>query len=224
MEKCIIRCVDSGNIQRSPTFQAVFRWTASKMRLPEGLIFDSAGIDVDKIMANSTPTPKKLDIINIGVYERLFGEKDGKVAEDLISSWLGKPETEIPESIKGEVIRFYAANKTRIHSVQMGYRDAALKEAGIPERFIPGMRNPFRHEKDLRLILPVDGDSARKVANYYSSIGEQMPDIKLYAELIGTGQLLDELIGGMDLARKQLQYFLGTRYVAIERICKLLGI
>jgi protein-tyrosine-phosphatase len=46
----IVRAVDSGNIQRSPTFQAIFNYYySSSDQLPSGVVFDSAGIDVEKV-------------------------------------------------------------------------------------------------------------------------------------------------------------------------------
>ena len=53
MANVIIRAVDSGNIQRSPTFQAIFNHTLSLYDdFPFQITFDSGGIDVDIIMKN----------------------------------------------------------------------------------------------------------------------------------------------------------------------------
>ena len=63
MSKIIVRAVDSGNIQRSPTFQAIFNYTlVNTADFPLGIEFSSAGMDVDKIMENKTPALKKLSI------------------------------------------------------------------------------------------------------------------------------------------------------------------
>jgi len=113
----------------------------------------------------------------------------------------------------------------------MNCRNAALSEIGIPKRSLPGMRVPFRHEKGLRLVLPVEEQVAVKVQGYYERLGGKAPDgkmfekpmIKCYGNLVGIEPLEDELKGGMETARKQVKYFMDTRHKAIKEIINLLA-
>lgn len=195
----LVRCVDWGNIQRSPTFEAIFNWTASEMQLP--IKFDSAGIMVERIMKNFTPIPKQKDILEAG---KSYGLEYGIPSND------------------EDITKLYAEFKDKIHARMMEFRNRALKEAGVPEEFIPGMRVPFKHTDDLKLIIPIDKVVIPKLEEYYSSLNVQMPKTVLYGDLVGKEQLVDELVGKMDLARKQVEYFLETRYKAIDKIREML--
>lgn len=222
MKSYIVRAVDSGNIQRSPTFQAIFSYTFLKSTdLPFKIIFDSGGIDVDKILANSTPATKKLSIIDAGLYYNVIDGMNKSVASDLIKLWYGMSDEEIPEKEKMIITKVYSEVKTKVHTVQMNYRNAVLIEAGIPKNFLPDMRVPFRHETNLRLILPVEKSVTKKVEDYYKNLQAQAPMIRLYGDLVGVEPLKDELKGGIETARKQVNYFMDTRYEAMKEIVKL---
>ena len=136
MEKIIIRAVDSGNIQRSPTFQAIFNYTLSTTNdYPLQIEFDSAGIDVDAIMKDQTPALKKLSILDAGLYYDLLTESEKKLTQELLDSWFHKNEEDIPDEQKEIITKMYAANKTKIHTIQMKFRNDALLEAGSPKEF-----------------------------------------------------------------------------------------
>jgi hypothetical protein len=131
MKAWIVRAVDSGNIQRSPTFQAIFTYFFSGSdELPFPIVFDSAGIDVDKILANRTPATKKLDIIDAGRYYDVIKGDNKRLAEELLGKWFGKSEAQIPDIEKGRITRLYSEIKTDVHMLQMRFRNEALLEAG----------------------------------------------------------------------------------------------
>jgi hypothetical protein len=223
MKTWIVRAVDSGNIQRSPTFQAIFTYFFSSAgNMPFPIVFDSAGIDVDNIMADSTPATRKLDIINAGRYYDLLNHDNKMMADELVGMWFGKSEAEIPDNEKIRITRLYSMMKTDVHTLQMKFRNEALLEVGIPKQYLPGMRNPFRHDAGVRLLLPLDESVARKIDNYYKSLKEDRPITRIYGDLVGTGSLIDELTGGMETARKQVRYFMDTREKAMNEILKLL--
>ena len=234
MEHYLIRAVDSGNIQRSPTFQAVFSYTVSTIAdLHSKIIFDSGGIDVDKILSNSTPATKKLSIIDAGLYYDVIHGKNKSIASDLVNKWYDTDNNiEIPEKEKATITRIYSEIKTNVHTIQMNYRNAALIEAGIPNKFLPNMRVPFRHANNLRLILPVEKTVVQKVQDYYNDLESETqnkeiitePIIKLYADLVDVEPLEDVLKGGMETARKQVKYFMDTRHKAIKEIRTILKI
>ncbi|OPY24443.1 MAG: hypothetical protein A4E26_00346 [Methanobacterium sp. PtaU1.Bin097] len=220
----LIRAVDWGNIQRSPTFQAIFNYffsDSSKLTIP--VIFDSAGTRVDDIMGDSTPVTKKLDMIHAGIHYDIVKGADKSLADDFLSKWYGKDETHIPLKEKRGITRIYSKIKTDVHLEQMRFRNVALMEAGIPEEFLPGMRVPFRHNKNLRLILPLEENIVQQVEDYYKSSSNKQPLTKIYGDLVGIDYLEDELVGGIKTARKQVEYFMNTRDEAMEEITKLLG-
>jgi len=227
----VVRAVDSGNIQRSPTFQAVFSYMFSKSAdLPFKIIFDSGGIDVDNIMSNCTPATKKLNIIDAGLYYDVIHGENKSIAFDLVSKWHGNGDDKIPEKEKIIITRVYSEIKTEVHTVQMKNRNAALIEAGIPEKFLPGMRIPFKHEKSLMLVLPVEKSVGQKVQDYYKNLKNttlnknmKMPIIMIYGDLAGVEPLKDELKGGLDTARKQVKYFMDPRHKAIKEITNILS-
>ena len=222
MKTRIVRAVDSGNIQRSPTFQAIFTYFFSDLdEFPFPIVFDSAGIDVDKIMANCTPATKKLGIIDAGMNYDVIKDDRKQQAEVLLGKWFGKSEAEIPDIEKERITRLYSEIKTDVHMLQMRFRNEALLEAGIPERYLPGMRVPFRHEKNLALILPVEDSVVRKVKDHYEHFKGEKPITRIYGDMVGVDSLKDELTGGMDTARKQVNYFMDTRDKAIKEILML---
>lgn len=219
----IIRAVDWGNIQRSPTFQAIFNYFFSgshKLTLP--VVFDSAGTRVDDIMRDATPVTKKLDIIDAGINYDIVKGENKCWADDFLSKWSGKGETEIPNKEKIGITQLYSKIKTEVHSHQMGFRNEALLEAGIPEQYLPGMRVPFRHNKNLRLILPLEENIAQEVEDFYQSHKEKQPTTEIYGNLVGINPLKDELDGGIETARKQVDYFMNTSEKAMEEIIRLL--
>lgn len=224
MGKIIIRAVDSGNIQRSPTFQAIFNYTLSEIKgYPLQIVFDSGGIDVDAIMKDQTPALKKLSILDAGLYYDLIEAKEKNLTQELIEKWFHKNEENIPEEQKEIITRIYAANKDKIHTIQMKFRNEALLEAGIPKEFLPGMRTPFRNHEDLKLVLPVERTVVAKVEKYFQDIGDDnKPKIILYGDIVGVEPLADELKGGIDTARKQVNYFMDTRNKAMEAFIELL--
>jgi hypothetical protein len=224
MKAWIVRAVDSGNIQRSPTFQAIFTYFFSGSdELPFPIVFDSAGIDVDKILANRTPATKKLDIIDAGRYYDVIKGDNKRLAEELLGKWFGKSEAQIPDIAKGRITRLYSEIKTDVHMLQMRFRNEALLEAGIPKQYLPDMRVPFRHDKNLGLILPVEESVVRKVEDYYTPFEDEKPITRIYGNLAGIDPLKDELTGGIDTARKQVKYFMDTRDKAIKEILMLLS-
>jgi hypothetical protein len=102
--------------------------------------------------------------------------------------------------------------------LQMRFRNEALLEAGIPKEYLPNMRVPFRHDKNLGLVLPVEESVVRKVDDYYKAFKDEKPIIRIYGNLAGIDPLIDELTGGLDTARKQVKYFMDTRDKAIKEI------
>jgi len=222
MGKIIVRAVDSGNIQRSPTFQAIFNYFHSEIDyLPKhDIIFDSAGIDVDNILENKTPAIKKLSILDAGLYYDLIDGKEKVLTQELIEAWSHTKEEEIPDPEKEIITEIYASNKTKIHTIQMKFRNEALLEAGIPEQFLPDMRIPFRDHEDLKLILPVERRIVDKIHNDYQILGGGIakPKMILYGDLAGIEPLSDELKGGLETARRQVDYFLNTHEEVMESI------
>lgn len=224
MKPLIIRAVDSGNIQRSPTFQAIFSHHYSGSdKLPYAVVFDSAGIDVDRIMANNTPVIRKLEIIDAGRHYGLIRDKNRILARELLEKWSGLSETQIPDTEKLRITRLYSEVKTDVHTQQMSFRNQALLDAGIPEQYLPGMRVPFRQDESLRLILPVEPSVVRKIDEFYRPLQGRQPPTIVYGDLTGISPLNDELTGGLETARKQVRYFLDTREKAMDAIVELLS-
>lgn len=222
MKTWIVRAVDSGNIQRSPIFQAIFTYFFSgSNELPFPIVFDSAGIDVDKIMANSTPVTKKLAIIDAGRSYDVIQDNNKLLAEELLDKWFGKSDMQIPDKEKELITRLYSEIKTDVHMLQMRFRNEALLEVGIPKQYLPGMRVPFRHDENLRLILPVEESVFREVEDYYAPFKDKKPFTRIYGELAGINPLKDELTGGIETARKQVNYFMDTRDRAIKETLML---
>ncbi len=83
------------------------------------------------------------------------------------------------------------------------------------------MRVPFRHDKNLGPILPVEESVVRKVEDYYAPFIDKKPITRIYGELAGINPLKDELTGGIETARKQVNYFMDTRDRAIKGILML---
>ncbi|HTX61897.1 MAG TPA: hypothetical protein VMC48_06265, partial [Methanobacterium sp.] len=224
MVALVIRAVDWGNIQRSPTFQGIFNYYFSDYHiLQRPVVFESAGTHVDEIIRNLTPITKKLDIIKAGIkYDVIRGENK-YLGEKFLGKWLERDDTQIPDKEKLEITRLYSKIKTDVHLHQMHYRNEALLEAGIPEQYLPGMRVPFRHDENLKLILPLEENIVRDVERYYKTIKDKQPVTEIYGNLVEIKPLKDELDGGFETARKQVEYFLNTHEHAMEEIIKILS-
>ncbi|AEG17837.1 hypothetical protein [Methanobacterium paludis] len=222
MKTWIVRAVDWGNIQRGPTFQAIFNYFFSDSNnLPLPVVFDSAGTQVDAILRDSTPVTKKLDIIDAGITYDILKGGHKRLADDFLSNWYGKSDAHIPDKEKKRITQLYSEIKTDVHLLQMGFRNEALLDAGIPEQYLPGMRVPFRHDENLRLIIPVEESIAQKVEDYYQPFKDKKPITKIYSNLVGINPLKDELTGGIETAKKQVKYFMDTREKAIDEIIRL---
>lgn len=217
----IVRAVDWGNIQRSPTFQAIFNYFFSEYN--ESVVFDSAGTRVDDILQNVTPVTKKLDIIDASIYYDIVKSENKPLADRFLSKWHGKSETQIPVKEKIGITNLYSKIKNDVHLNQMRFRNEALLEAGIPEQYLPGMKVPFRHNQNLGLILPLEESIFREIEAYYHHFKEKQPITKIYGNLVGINPLKDELTGGIETARKQVEYFMNTREKAIEEIIRLIS-
>lgn len=223
MKTWIVRAVDWGNIQRSPTFQAVFNYFFSDSKnLPTPVVFDSAGTRVNDIIMNFTPVTKQLDIIDAATYYDIIKGKNKCLAEDFLEKWYGTYEEQIPDKEKSGITQLYSEIKNDVHLMQMGFRNEALLDAGIPEQYLPGMRVPFHHHKNLKLILPVEENIAHDIGGYYKTSEDEQPLTKIYGQLVGIKPLKDELTGGLETARKQVKYFMNTREKAAEELIKLL--
>jgi len=224
MARWIIRAVDWGNIQRSPTFEAIFNYFYSDSNsLPVPVVFDSAGTRVNQIMQNLTPIFKQLDIMDAGLTLDIVKGENKHLAEELISKWYGKEDEEIPKKNKMEITHLYSKIKENVHLRQMQYRNEALLDVGIPEQYLPGMRVPFKHNGKLKLIIPVEENIAQDIEDFYRPLENNQPVTEIYGDLVGVNPLKDELDGGVKIARKQVDYFMKTRKQAIEGINSLIA-
>lgn len=218
MAKWIIRAVDWGNIQRSPTFEAVFNYFYSNSNvLPVPVVFDSAGTRVHQIMENLTPISKQLDIMDASLTLGIVKDENKQLTEDIISKWYGIDEP-VPEKDKKEITGIYSQIKQDVHLLQMECRNEALLDAGIPEQYLPGMKVPFKHDEKLKLILPVEENIAHDLEDFYKPLKDKQPLTEIYGNLVGITPLKDELDGGIKIARKQVEYFMKTHQKAIEKI------
>ena len=224
MDRWIIRAVDWGNIQRSPTFEAIFNYfysDSNSLHVP--VVFDSAGTRVNQIMHNLTPIFKQLDIMDAGLTLEIVTGKNKHLAEELISKWYFKEDEEIPKKNKIEIAQLYSKIKENVHLCQMRYRNEALLDVGIPEQYLPGMRVPFEHNAKLKLIIPVEENIAQDIEDFYRPLENNQPVTEIYSDLVGIKPLKDELDGGIKTARKQVEYFMKTREQSIERINSLIA-
>ncbi len=157
-------------------------------------------------MHDLTPVTKKLNIIDAGIGYDILKGKHKRLADDFLSKWYGKNEAQIPNKKKKEITQLYSDIKTNVHLRQMDFRNEALLDAGIPKPYLPGMRVPFRHDKNLRLIMPVEESIAQKVEGYYQPFKYKKPVTRIYGNLVGIKPLKDELTGGIETSRKQVKY------------------
>lgn len=223
MAKWIIRAVDWGNIQRSPTFEAIFNYFYSDSSIfPISVVFDSAGTRVNHIMQNITPISKQLDIMDASLTLDIVKGENKHLAEEMIKNWYGKVDEQIHKEDKKEITKIYSQIKEAVHLRQMEYRNEALLDAGIPEQYLPGMKVPFRHDRKLKLILPVEENIAQDIKDFYKPLKNKQPLTEIYGNLVGIKPLKDELDGGIKIARKQVAYFMKTREPAIEEIERFL--
>ncbi len=226
MHKAIVRGVDWGNIQRSPTFEAVFSKHTSETKHPFPIVFDSGGIMVEKILANLSPVKVKLSIIDTGLVYGILPEDIKQTAQELVDECRDIEDDMIFDNIKRSITGVYAQVKDLVHTKQMDFRNKALIEAGILEDSLPGMRVPYKHHSDLKLVLALDQIVVTKLEEYYQALEQKeditRPLIKIYGNLVSREPLKDIHTGGMETARNQVKYFLETQDSAMKKIIETL--
>lgn len=215
------------NVQRSATYEAVLKHELnSTTNVPFFLEIEGAGINADNIRLEKISLDGKLRMIDAGLHYNVIRDELKQPAKDIIEKY-GRmqkplPKMDMPRLDLRLIDILYHEARPVVMGIHVGYRNLALQQAGIPPEFIPGMLRQFKcHDDGANLLLPVDGKVLAMVEQEVK--GRKGCIIKPYGDLVGAPLLEDNLTGGLENAKKQVQYFMDTRKKALEEIFRLLS-
>lgn len=208
----------SGNVLRSPTFEAITNYSLEIANRSDVKV-SSAGLNVEKILANESPLSKMLWIIDAGLHYNLVRKDKQCEAKALVKKYQAIDPKEVPGEDIFAIASLYMDVRPALHGRLTGYRDIALEKAGIPEKFIPAIYNPFNPEDNFDLIIPMEKSLLDKTVELYDGT---KPTILTYGDLVGQEDIVDELTGGLDMVMRQVDYFMSTRDKSLTNILKLL--
>jgi hypothetical protein len=210
--------VCSGNVQRSPTYEAVIKYElAEEGYSPADLRIESAGINVEKILANKAPSHKMVNILRAGLKYGLVRPEIKDDVELLVRKYQGSSES-VDEQEKARIASFYSEVRPAVHGALATYRNIALEQAGVPKEHVPTeIYVPFEQKEGLGIVLAMDEGVLTKLKE---RIGNDKTPLTTYGELVGRAPLEDDLTSGLEGAVRQVEYFMDTRQKAVNEIFK----
>lgn len=216
MNHPIVLGVCSANVQRSPTYEAVMKYTLREQE-PAQIIIESAGINVQNIIDNKVSLEMMINSLEAGLHYELVRADKKEEVEALVESY--HTFTELGEQDKVRLGVFYSEVRPILHGMLTSYRNLALEQAGIPKEYHPGIYIPFQAKFGLGIILGMDTKIVAKLSKVLHN--SNIP-LMTYGQLVDEPDLEDNLKSGLDGAVRQVQYFMDTRYKAITEIFKRL--
>lgn len=195
--------VCSANVERSGIFEAVMKHELSGR---SDIVVSSAGINVEKILTNTSPLHIQIKILSAGLKYGLVRDEIKEEVEKTVSVGNEQEHTDKIRALYGQV-------RPLVHGYLLALRNQALKEVGINE--FPAPYTPFKPENGFDLVLPMAEKDIDKVSSRYDI---EKPVIRTYGDLAGIDQLVDDVSGGLEGARRKVEYFMDTRKTAIERM------
>jgi len=199
----------SANVERSATFWAVTNQEVQNQQLEQLLGINSAGMVVEKILANQSPLHIQIKILRAGLHYRLIRDEIRTQVEQVVERGVEQEHTDNIRVLYGEI-------RPLVHGLNIGFRNQALSEAGIT--VFPPPYTPFDVKQGFNLVLPMAKKDIVKVEARYQSADMSPPTIQTYGSLVGVEQLVDNVKGGLEGARERVAYFMDTRKIGIERM------
>ncbi len=206
MKKIIGIC--SANVQRSGTFEAVMEYER-RAQVLEDLVITSAGINVEKILTNTSPLKIQINILRAGLHYGLVRDEIRQTVKSVVEKGYDQEHTD-------QIRALYAEVRPLVHGACIAYRNQALQEAGITD--FPPPYTKFDPKQDYNLVLPMDSKDTEKVEAKYSGGSGKKAAILSYGQLLGIEDLADNMAGGLEGARRTVTYFMDTRRKAIEKM------
>ena len=200
----------SANIERSASFDTAVNYELREQK-NKVLEVSSAGLNVEKILASTSPLRIQVKILNAGLHYGLVRDEIKEQVEAVVSRGF---EQEHTDEIRG----LYAQVRPLVHGYNLALRNQAFAEEGITD--FPTPYGVFDPSKNFNLVLPMAEKDISKVVAKYETTGIQQPTTMTYGELVGVEQLVDNVSGGLEGARHKVQYFMDTRKKAVEKMMK----
>ena len=214
----IVLGVCSGNVQRSPTFEAVTNYELTNRHI-DTFKADSAGSNVAKILANKAPQRNMVNALNAALHYGVVRAEIKTQVEHIVDQYDGLDRQAAGQEL--DVMNIvYAELRPVVHGMIVAYRNLALAQAHIPEVHIPSMYQAFVVDDSTKLVLAMDGkvlDAVRK------ELGTRSIKSMLYGGLVEQEPLEDDLKSGLEGAVKQVSYFMDTRKKAVEEMRQLVA-
>ncbi len=205
--------VCSANVERSGLFEAVMKYELNQQRI-EGIEVTSAGINVEKILANTAPLPILIETLAAGLKYGVVRPEIRDAVDRVIRKRTVQEHTD-------EVRHLYSEIRPLVHGYILAFRNQALAETGIT--IFPTPYKRFDPAAGHDLVLPVAEKDVMKLEARYADAGMEKPRIQTYGSFVNVAELVDDIQSGLSGARKKLEYFMDTRKIAVGKLLELRG-
>ncbi len=190
---------------RSATFDAVINHELEAQGITS-LDVSSAGLLVEKILANQSPLRVQLKILRAGLAYGLVRDDIRGTVEDVVARGEDQEHTDEIRALYGQV-------RPMVHGYNIALRNQALAEAGV-QRF-PAPYTPLDTTRPVDLVVPM---VERDVAKVHARFEGKAPRVQTYASLVGTDELVDKIDLGLEGVRGIVEYFMDTRKQAVDAL------
>ncbi|MFC1648952.1 hypothetical protein ACFL1B_05865 [Nanoarchaeota archaeon] len=212
MERIEAIAVCGGGIQRSPTMQAVLNFEAANRGIQERFLVTSAGIRADAMLKNSPFVPSMQKIMEAAMHYGIVQVHErSEVRYDL--DHIARPYGRLYCLL----LPLFKTYSREVIDKLVGFRNDALIDARIPESLLPDQLVQYDWQNNASIVLPVDMVTKQKI----SSTQEPGGLLVMYGDLVGKAGLDDDVTGGFEEAKRQVDYFMDTRVEALDKILEI---
>ena len=203
----------SANVERSGLFEASTNYELNERGIND-IVATSAGINVEKILTNTSALPIQVKILGAGLKYGVVRPEIKNQVEKVVSQGTEQEHTD-------KIRALYAEVRPLVHGYLLAFRNQALTEVGITN--FPAPYKPFDPTAGHDLVLPMTAGGVKKVATRFDTAGLEKPTIQTYGSFVGVEELVDDVKSGLDGARRKLTYFMDTRKKAVDNLLELRG-
>lgn len=241
--------VCSGNIQRSPTFEAVMNHELNRdyPDLVERVRITSAGTNALQYLTN-TESPERIIKILKGALK--YGVVPA-LALDEVKKYVAiegnaKALHNLQDADREKLRLLHRIVRPELSRMNIKYRDQAFQQRGINLSTLVSAK-PFRPEAGYDLVIGMEDETTRKVIERYGGrtlrtetsvdvleadipgqrivnkgkVLVKVPQITSYAFFIDGSPVAEDIAGGLESALAHVDYFLDTRQIFFRELGRL---
>ncbi len=204
----------SANVERSAIFDAALNYEKRDRGIGDELEISSAGLLVEKIHANKSPLHVQVRILGAGLKYGLVRPGIQDAVQQVVDAGTDQEHTNQVRALYGEV-------RPIVHGFLKACRDKALEDAGVD--LSPSIYNHLDPNDGFDVVIPMVAKDTAKVESKYASSDVDLPTVVSYGELVGTGDVVDDVQSAWDGAKRKVEFFMDTRGKALDAILELQG-